>query len=124
MKWSKSTILDTREDKNSELIDEARNLDIDIKFSYAVINANGYKKVKSATIGKLNKNKDSFENVKTINCDCICVSGFWTPTVHLASQSGNKLKFSEKIDAFIPDKSKQKEHSIGASNGSFTLKKQ
>ena len=115
-------ILDTREDKNSELIDEARNLDIDIKFSYAVINANGYKKVKSATIGKLNKNKDSFENVETINCDCICVSGFWTPTVHLASQSGNKLKFSEKIDAFIPDKSKQKEHSIGASNGSFTLK--
>ena len=115
-------ILDTREDKNSELIDEARNLDIDIKFSYAVINANGYKKVKSATIGKLNKNKDSFENIETINCDCICVSGFWTPTVHLASQSGNKLKFSEKIDAFIPDKSKQKEHSIGASNGSFTLK--
>ena len=115
-------ILDTREDQNSELIDEARNLDIDIKFSYAVINANGYKKVKSATIGKLNKNKDSFENIETINCDCICVSGFWTPTVHLASQSGNKLKFSEKIDAFIPDKSKQKEHSIGASNGSFTLK--
>ena len=115
-------ILDTRENQNSELIDEARNLDIDIKFSYAVINANGYKKVKSATIGKLNKNKDSFENVETINCDCICVSGFWTPTVHLASQSGNKLKFSEKIDAFIPDKSKQKEHSIGASNGSFTLK--
>ena len=115
-------ILDTRDDQNSELIDEARNLDIDIKFSYAVINANGYKKVKSATIGKLNKNKDSFENIETINCDCICVSGFWTPTVHLASQSGNKLKFSEKIDAFIPDKSKQKEHSIGASNGSFTLK--
>ena len=115
-------ILDTRENQNSELIDEARNLDIDIKFSYAVINANGYKKVKSATIGKLNKNKDSFENIETINCDCICVSGFWTPTVHLASQSGNKLKFSEKIDAFIPDKSKQKEHSIGASNGSFTLK--
>jgi len=115
-------ILDTRENQNSELIDEARNLDIDIKFSYAVINANGYKKVKSATIGKLNKNKDSFENIETINCDCICVSGFWTPTVHLASQSGNKLKFSEKIDAFIPDKSKQKERSIGASNGSFTLK--
>ena len=43
------------------------------------------------------------------------------PTVHLASQSGNKLKFDEKIDAFIPDKSKQNEKTIGAANGSFTL---
>ena len=24
------------------------------------------------------------------------------PTVHLSSQSGNKLKFDEKINAFIP----------------------
>ena len=40
----------------------------------------------------------------------------------LASQSGNKLKFDEKIDAFIPDKSKQNEKTIGAANGSFTLK--
>ena len=39
----------------------------------------------------------------------------------LASQSGNKLKFDEKIDAFIPDKSKQNEKTIGAANGSFTL---
>jgi len=39
----------------------------------------------------------------------------------LASQSGNKLKFDEKIDVFIPDNSKQNEKTIGAANGSFTL---
>ena len=79
-------------------------------------------KVKSAQIGKLNKDKTGFENSETIECDCICVSGFWTPTVHLASQSGNKLKFNDQIDAFVPDKSKQNETSIGASKGTFTLK--
>jgi len=115
-------ILDTREDQNSDLINEAKNLDIKIKFSHAVIAANGYKKVKSALVGKLNSDKSNFENTETLECDCICVSGFWTPTVHLASQSGNKLKFNEKIDAFIPDQSKQKEHSIGAANGTFNLK--
>ena len=62
------------------------------------------------------------ENNEKIDCDCICVSGFWTPTVHLASQSGNKLKFNDQIDAFVPDKSKQNETSIGASKGTFTLK--
>ena len=115
-------ILDTREDQNSYLINEAKNLNISIKFSYAVIAANGYKKVKSALVGKLNNDKSDFENTETIECDCICVSGFWTPTVHLASQSGNKLKFNEKIDAFVPDQAKQNEHSIGAANGTFNLK--
>ena len=114
-------ILDTREEHDSEVVQEAKNKGIQIKFSYGVIVANGYKKVKSAKIGKLTKDKKFLESTETINCDCICVSGFWTPTVHLASQSGNKLKFDEKIDAFIPDKSKQNEKTIGSANGSFTL---
>ena len=115
-------ILDTREEHSSELIDSVKNQNIKIRFSYAIIAANGYKKVQSAQIGKLNKDKTVFENSETIQCDCICVSGFWTPTVHLASQSGNKLKFDDQIDAFVPDKSKQNETSVGASKGTFTLK--
>ena len=93
----------------------------EIKFNHAVIRANGYKKVKSADIGELSEDKTEYKNIKKVECDCICVSGFWTPSVHLASQSGNKLKFDAKIDAFIPDKSKQNEKTIGAANGSFTL---
>jgi sarcosine oxidase subunit alpha len=115
-------VIDTREDQKSDLIEEAKIQDIEIKFSHAVIAAHGYKKIKSASIGKLNQDKTDFENIERLNCDCICVSGFWTPTVHLASQSGNKLKFDEKIDAFIPDKAKQNEKSLGASNGIFNLK--
>ena len=115
-------ILDTREEHSSELIDAAKSQNIQIKFSHAVIAANGYRKVKSAQIGRLNKEKTEFENSETIECDCICVSGFWTPTVHLASQSGNKLKFDDRIDAFVPNKSKQNETSVGASKGTFTLK--
>ena len=49
------------------------------------------------------------------------MSGFWTPTIHLTSQSGNKTKFNEDIDAFVPDKSKQRETTLGSANGIFTL---
>ena len=59
--------------------------------------------------------------IENINCDCICVSGFWTPTIHLASQSGNKTKFNEDIDAFIPGQSKQNETVLGSAKGIFTL---
>ena len=39
------------------------------------------------------------------------------------SQSGNKLKYDEKINSFIPNQPRQNETSIGSANGSFTLKK-
>jgi sarcosine oxidase subunit alpha len=114
-------ILDTRKDPQSEVVDEAKNLGINIKFSYVVVAAQGYKKVKSADIAKISDNKEQLGTVENIKCDCICVSGFWTPTIHLASQSGNKTKFNEDIDAFVPGISKQNETTIGAANGSYTL---
>ena len=116
-----SIILDTRKDPQSEIVDEAKNLGINIKFSYVVVAAQGYKKVKSADVAKISNDKEQLGAVENIKCDCICVSGFWTPTIHLASQSGNKTKFNEKIDAFVPGISKQNEKTLGAANGSYTL---
>ncbi|MDA9709357.1 sarcosine oxidase subunit alpha family protein [Candidatus Pelagibacter sp.] len=114
-------ILDTRKEQSSDLINDAKNKGIKIKFNHAVIKADGYKKVKSAIIGELSEDKTTYKNISSVECDCICVSGFWTPSVHLASQSGNKLKFDKEIDAFVPDKSKQEEITVGAANGNFTL---
>ena len=114
-------VLDTRKDTNSEIIKEAKELNINIKFSYVVVAAKGYKKVNSADIAKISDDKKNISSIENIKCDCICVSGFWTPTIHLASQSGNKSKFSEEIDAFIPSQSKQKETTLGSANGVFTL---
>ncbi len=114
-------VLDTRVNPSSEIIDEAKNSNINIKFSYVVIAAKGYKKVKSAEIAKISEDKKDLGKIENINCDCICVSGFWTPTIHLASQSGNKTKFNKEIDAFLPNQSKQEETTLGSANGIFTL---
>ena len=114
-------IVDIRKSSDSSVVNEAKNLDINIKFSHGVVNAKGHLKVKSATIGKLNEDRTSYENLEDISCDCICVSGNWTPTVHLSSQSGNKLKFDEKINAFTPNQPRQNESTIGYANGSFSL---
>jgi len=116
-------VLDTRINPNSEIIDEAKGMGIEIKFSYVVVAAKGYKKVKSAEIAKISEDKKDLSKLENISCDCICVSGFWTPTIHLASQSGNKTKFNEEIDAFIPGQSKQNETTVGAANGIFSLEK-
>ncbi len=55
--------------------------------------------------------------------DIVAVSGGWTPTVHLFSQSRGKLKWDSKCGAFVPDES----HCInpcaaaGAASGVFSL---
>ena len=116
-----SIIIDTRSESNSGIANEAKKLGIAIKFSHGIANTSGYKKVKSATIGKLNNDKDGYIEFEEIECDSIFVSGNWTPTVHLASQSGNKLKYDSDSDTFLPDQSRQKETVIGSANGSLTL---
>ena len=115
-------ILDTRKSSDAGVVQEAKNLGIEIKFNHGIANTAGYKKVKSATIGELTESRDGYKTFTTIPCDSIFVSGNWTPTVHLASQSGNKLKYESETDTFLPDQSRQKETVTGSANGLFTLK--
>ena len=39
---------------------------------------------------------------RTLPCDCVGLSGGWTPAVHLFSQSRGKLAFDAELDAFVP----------------------
>ncbi len=115
-------IVDTRESSDNSVVKEAKNLNIEIKFSCGLANTRGYRRVNLATIGKFNSDKSGYEKLENISCDCVCVSGNWTPTIHLSSQSGNKLKYNDALNAFIPNQQKQNETTIGSAKGSMTLK--
>ena len=56
-----------------------------------------------------------------LSCDCLGISGGWTPAVHLFTQSGGKLKFREEDQVFIPNIYPSNQISIGSCNGDFTL---
>jgi len=116
-------VLDIRPNSESSVVKEAKNLNINIKFSYGVVNTKGYKKVNAAEIGKLNVDKNGYEKIEKVFCDCICVTGKWTPTDHLSSQSGNRLKFDERTNAFIPNEPRQNESTVGSAKGTFSLKR-
>jgi len=60
-------------------------------------------------------------NLRRIDCDLLCVSGGWNPTVHLFSQSQGKLRYDDRVTSFVPDQSRQAECSVGAARGSFAL---
>ena len=54
-------------------------------------------------------------------CDALLMSGGWTPSVHLFSQSRGKLLFDEAMQVFKPGASAQRERSAGACNATFDL---
>ncbi len=54
-------------------------------------------------------------------CDFVAMSGGWSPTVHLFSQSGGRLRWDENQLCFVPDVSVQDEVSAGSANGAFAL---
>ncbi len=56
-----------------------------------------------------------------MTCDALLMSGGWTPSVHLFSQSRGRLRFDELSGAFLPGESVANERSVGACNGSFAL---
>ena len=60
-------------------------------------------------------------NRTNISCDCLAISGGWTPTVHLFTQSGGKLKFRDKDQVFLPDTVVSDQLSVGSCNGDFEL---
>ena len=56
-----------------------------------------------------------------IECDVLGTSGGWSPTVHLYSQAGGKLRFDEALTAFVPHAVRASIAGAGAANGEFTL---
>ena len=56
-----------------------------------------------------------------LDCDCLGLSGGWTPAVHLFTQSGGKLRFRDEDQVFIPNHYPSKQISIGSCNGDFEL---
>ncbi|MEW9547927.1 2Fe-2S iron-sulfur cluster-binding protein [Nonomuraea sp. NPDC050783] len=52
-------------------------------------------------------------------CDLLAVAGGWNPAVHLFSQSQGRLRYDERLAAFVPGTSAQAERSAGACRGLY-----
>jgi len=115
-------IIDNREQVDSKLLYEVEKNKIKVFKGFTVVNTSGYKRIKKISIMELSKDGQNVIGSKiNISCDCLGMSGGWTPAVHLFTQSGGKLKFREDDHVFIPDIYPSNQISIGSCNGDLTL---
>lgn len=109
-------IVDSRSDVPSELLSKANDLNILTRTEQAVVSTSGRLRVKSMTVQALRGSRD-----EKFQIDCLLMSGGWTPSVHMFSQSRGKVKFDEATGRFLPDIYAEDCVSVGACSGATTL---
>ncbi|MDA1101160.1 MAG: sarcosine oxidase subunit alpha family protein [Proteobacteria bacterium] len=98
-------------------------LGIELMADRAVLGVVGRKAVTGVQIGKLNEAGNAVVPglSRHIDCDLLCLSGGWSPTLHLLSQAGTSLQWDARQGCFLPGKARQAVRVVGAANADFRL---
>ena len=95
-----------------------RRFDLELIAGSVVMRAIGRRAVEGVEVRSLSPDGASVGDAsRRMPCDFVFVSGGWSPTVHLFSQSQGRLRFDEERAAFVPGESAQRERSAGAARG-------
>ena len=107
-----AAIIDSRKAISANLLKRVQG--IDVLLDHVVEDTLGWKAIERVRVKCKSNNA-----IRDIDCDLLCVSGGWSPNVHLHSQARGSLVFDDKMAAFKPDKVHQNSISIGAASGHF-----
>ncbi len=115
-----AAIVDARPAAGNEVAAQAHEAGIRIIHDHAIVRAHGAHHVSTVDIMRC-ENGRTIGAVEHLACDLLCVSGGWSPVVHLFSQSKGRLRYDEQLTGFVPDTSVQAEQSAGAARGIYAL---
>ena len=93
-------IVDARTEVEGELIDQARGLGIRVELGKGIAKVKGGKRVTGVA---LCAQAGEGAMLEEIACDCVAMSGGWSPVVHLWSHCGGKLNWDADQVMFRPD---------------------
>jgi sarcosine oxidase, subunit alpha len=115
-----AAIIDRRDKPDPGLAAKAMLAGIPVHTATVVIGTHGGLRVSGVDLGKSHSD-GSVIATDRLSCDLVLMSGGWTPSVHLFSQSRGKLEWSETINAFVPGASApgQNVSCTGACVGAF-----
>ena len=94
-------VVDARETAEGPLVQEARELGVLVRAGTGIAMVKGGQRVTGVMLCR----QDGTGGAATeeIACDCVAMSGGWSPVVHLWSHTGGKLLWNEAQAFFHPD---------------------
>ena len=111
-----AAVADVRDGAGSAAVSAARAAGLPVTTSATVLGTSGRRRVRSVTLGRVAAD-GSVSRGATVSCDALLMSGGYTPSVHLYSQSRGKLAWDRDLQVFVPGTSAERERSAGACHG-------
>ena len=104
-------VVDAREGgPGGDALAVVQRFDLDLVPGSVVMRAIGRRTVEGVEIRSLSPDGTSVGDAyRRLPCDFVFVSGGWSPTVHLFSQSQGRLRFDEERAAFVPEEGAPRE---------------
>ena len=115
-----AAIVDARENPG-EVAVRAERAGIPVLAGYVPVRARGTRAVKSIEVRLRSANGMATGSARHFECDLVCVSGGWTPTVHLFSQARGQMRYDRERGALIPAAGAKGFRCAGAAAGNLAL---
>jgi sarcosine oxidase subunit alpha len=112
-------IADVRPEGAGGWAQRAREAGVSVLPGVTVLGTSGRRRVTGIELARLEAGRVA--DTETQPCDLVLMSGGFTPSVHLHSQSRGKLVWNEALQAFLPGEPAERTRSAGACRGVFAL---
>lgn len=116
-----SAIADVRTTPPRHALDAARLHDIEVMPATAPARVAGRGGVTSVRLASVDAKGNLGAASQPVDCDLVCVSGGWSPALHLYAQAGGTMHFDAERGAIVPNATFEPVVCIGAARGTFTL---
>ena len=115
-------VIDLRPEPAGPPVERVRDAGVEVLGGHAIVATRGRGRVRAVEVMALDAAGEAVAGrSRRLECDVVAMSGGWSPTVHLFSQSRGALGYDAGLAAFVPGASVQAERSAGACNGAWTL---
>ncbi|MEW7008337.1 sarcosine oxidase subunit alpha [Lentilitoribacter sp. EG35] len=116
-----AAIVDIRDDVKIELIQRAKSLGITTYIGHTVTGTSGRLRISSVRVNSVNEN--TVGAAKIVSCDCLLMSGGWTPSLHLFSHTKGSLDWDVENEVFLPGEKSEDCFIAGAGRGLWGVSK-
>lgn len=113
-------IVDLRPEPSAAARRVASEAGAELIAGHAVIATRGRHRVSGVKLQRFEAAAGLSGETRDLELDCLLVSGGWSPTIHLASQAGEKPLWSPDLQAFLPPARTQSWTGAGGFAGSYS----
>jgi sarcosine oxidase subunit alpha len=114
-------IADLRREADGPWPTAARAAGLPVRTSMTITGTTGRSRVTGAALAPVGPGGRVGRPEARFACDALLISGGYTPSIHLHSQSRGKLVWDEALEAFLPGDPAERGRSAGACRGLFGL---